>query len=167
MQIFLLRAMDSKPRAFIIGFCALIGGVPLVLAALSGAGAVIVFVLVLWLPLVFAVLKLLRASPSVLVGEQGIILDLPYFRRELSWSDIERGSARILSLKANPSFRFTAMVGAVGAPGYLVGWYTTEGEGDVLAAVSSDEVVSWRTNRGYTVLVSAEDAEALAHAIAG
>ena len=100
-------------------------------------------------------------------SDQGIILHLPYFRRELSWSDIERGSARVLSLKANPSFRFTAQVGAVGAPGYQVGWYTTEGEGDVLAAVNSDEVVSWRTSRGYTVLVSAEDAEALAHAIAG
>src|SRR5215475_13134713 len=58
-------------------------------------------------------------------SDQGIILHLPYFRRELSWSDIERGSARVLSLKANPSFRFTAQVGAVGAPGYQVGWYTT------------------------------------------
>jgi hypothetical protein len=50
-------------------------------------------------------------------------------------------------------------------PGYQLGWFRTEGEGRVLAAISGGDFVVCQTRDDFGILVSAQDCDGLIAAL--
>lgn len=152
------------------GFCLLLGIVlwtsrsvhpPIMsLAALSTVATAALFI---W----FAVAQ--RHS-SVAIEDNQLRIGIPLYGRTIPLDRVVPGSVRNLSLRGDDSYRLTWRTNGLGVPGYQLGWFRDQGAGNggadkVLAAITGDDVLAFRTKDDYAVILSVTDGAGLERAM--
>lgn len=89
-----------------------------------------------------------------------------YGRRVVPYADLTVGQARVVDVEAERTLQPVLRLFGTGLPGYRAGWFQLRGGGRALCAVTTrDRVLHLPTRRGYAMLLSARDPEALLAAL--
>jgi hypothetical protein len=90
-----------------------------------------------------------------------IILRIPVYGRSISFDRVILQSLTRLTIKESQGYRLKWRTNGLSVPGYQLGWFRTTSEGRVLAAISADDLVAFKTLDDFSIIVSAEDCDSL------
>lgn len=124
----------------------------------------VVFMVAVSALVIWATTGHLRVKYQVGPNEFRIVGDL--YGRRIPWSDINGGSIREVDLTSHPELRPQLRLNGTGMPGYAAGWFRLRGGARALAFLTDQHrVVVAETSRGYVLLLSTPDPEALVTAM--
>ncbi len=136
----------------------------------AGAGSLyfgigfVIFMLAVSALVIWATTGHLRVKYQVGPDEFRIAGDL--YGRGIPWSDINGRSIREVDLSSHPELRPQLRLNGTGMPGYAAGWFRLRGGAKALAFLTDQHrVVLAETSRGYLLLLSTPDPEALVMAM--
>jgi hypothetical protein len=95
------------------------------------------------------------------VGPDRIVLRIPVYGRSIPFDRLIAQSLTRLTIKDPRGYGLKWRTNGLSVPGYQLGWFRTTGEGRVLAAISADDLVAFKTLDDFSIIVSAEDCEGL------
>ncbi len=171
-QTFALQPIGRTARVTLYGLTAL----NIVLAVLVALTVdVAAHPLVMWFAILstvaiaglFAWFAMAQRHSSVTIGEHEVVVRVPLYGRSIPLSRLDAASVSKVSLPADAKFRLTWRTNGLGVPGYQLGWFKTQGAGSMLAALSSDNAVTWQTADAYGVLLSVADGDGFVAALKG
>lgn len=111
--------------------------------------------------LALLLLLMLRSTPRIAVGPEGLRVHNPLFGREIPLSRIDAAGARRIDLAREPDLAPKWRTMGVGLPGYQLGWYRLQnGDKALLFVTRPGEVVYIPTRDDYALMVSPKDPEA-------
>jgi hypothetical protein len=140
---------------------------PIAPAGPAAAGVVLcIIAFVLCLALLFAwILHSLRAV-TFEVSPVGVSIRGGMYGRVVPAADLRPQDARIVDLAVDGSYAPRVRTNGVGLPGYLAGWFRLKnGEKALLFLTRRSRAVYVPTTRGYSMLLSPEDAEGFTEAL--
>ena len=84
------------------------------------------------------------------------------YGRSIPIDQVDTENLKIVNMRKDRDYALTIRTNGVGLPGYLAGWFRTQGRGKALAFVTDvTSVVYIPTRLGYCVLLSTPDPERL------
>jgi hypothetical protein len=148
--------------------------------AMTSAGQVQVFeiaksnggvwlALLLLLPVLISLLAVLWIWPrplSVEVGPDNLEIRGSLYGRRIQRSELLLERARVVDLESSHGFGLARRSNGTGLPGYSVGWFQLDNSEKALVFVTDRKRVAYiPTRKGYSVLLSVLDPEALLRAL--
>lgn len=98
------------------------------------------------------------ARHSIDIDDQNIRIKMAFYSESISRDELKPGSARIVLLSKTPDLQLRSRINGVGLPSYQVGWFSLNDGTKAFAAITSDEVIYIQSSKGYSLLVSVENA---------
>ncbi len=100
------------------------------------------------------------------VNDQGLRLGPGLYGRFIPRDDINKEGVKVVNLKVETDYQPKWRTNGSGLPGYAAGWFKLKNKEKALVFLTDrSRVVYIPTNKDYAVLLSAQEAEALADAI--
>lgn len=165
-QSFVLTPLSSTGTlSFIALIIGLIGmGVYVYLKALPQTGKVVIAAVLLPMVIAFSWMFYKVNDAKLIVTKDSISVDVPFYRFSLPIAELDVAGIRQLnwSVGADTAFKPDLRVNGVGMPGFQLGWFSLVGQSKAFVAVTEvDHVVLIPTAKGYPILLSLEQPEAL------
>jgi hypothetical protein len=110
-------------------------------------------------------LGLLRSR--VVIKPEGLMIDVPLYRRTEAWKVLKLEEAEILRDPLPDTWKLKWRTNGIGLPGYMVGWFTTRTGEKVFAARTGNPVVRIPTTGRHHLLLSVDDPQAFVDALHG
>ena len=106
----------------------------------------------------FAWFLLQQGRSTLVLDEDSLALNVPWYGRTVVLSDVRIDQARVLE-PGEDEWSLRWRTNGIGLPQYQVGWFKTKGGHKVLAARTQGSTVLIPTTKGFDLLVSLTDAE--------
>lgn len=98
---------------------------------------------------------------SLAITPDRVILEIPVFGRAIALDRLIPQSLSRLTMKEPQGYRLRWRTFGLSVPGYQLGWFRTAGEGRVLAAITANDLIAFKTVDDFSVVVSAQDCDGL------
>jgi hypothetical protein len=151
VAVLLLAAASCLSPALILWFAP---GIPVTLLLVVSVIALSLAALFLW----FATSQ---QRSCIVVTTDSVALEIPVYGRSIALDRVIPQSPIRLTAKDPKGYRLRWRTNGLSVPGYQLGWFRTEGEGRVLAAITGDDLVAFKTIDGFSIIVSPQDSEGL------
>jgi hypothetical protein len=113
----------------------------------------------------FGWFAVMQRRSTIVVTERDVILNITLYGRTIARDHLVVDSITKATMKNPGPHRLAMRTNGLSVPGYQLGWFTTQGVGRVLAAISDNDLVVWRTRDNYGVVVSVQDSDGLIAAL--
>lgn len=131
----------------------------------SGPALWIALVILLSLSGLFTWLMIGQLRSRVVVRADGLLIDVPLYRRTEAWKGLKVEEAEIIQDPLPDTWKLKWRMNGIGLPGYMVGWFSTRTGERVFAAMTKAPIVRIPTTGRHHLLLSVDDPEGFLKAL--
>ncbi|MGL4894963.1 MAG: PH domain-containing protein [Shewanella sp.] len=92
---------------------------------------------------------------QLVLTDTELTLDVPFYKVQLSRSDILPAEARIVDLRQEAHLTPSFKTNGIGMPGFQLGWFNLQGKGRAFLAITDQsQLVLVPTTKGYSLLLT-------------